>query len=79
MMAANCRASSTRFRAIGLNSDLYYEHVIEDAIELDVFGLKVQCMSLDRLIAVKKELNRPRDRLAVMELEALKRLKSPRG
>jgi predicted nucleotidyltransferase len=65
--------------AIGLHSDLYYEHVIDDAIELDVFGLKVQCVSIDCLIAVKKELNRPRDRLAVMELEAIKQLKSPRG
>jgi hypothetical protein len=61
--------------AIGLNSDIYYEHVIDDAVTLNVFGMELRCLSLDRLIAVKKELNRPRDRIAVMELEAIKRLK----
>jgi predicted nucleotidyltransferase len=60
--------------AIGLNSDIFYEHVIDDAIGLSVFGIEVKCLSLDRLIAVKKELNRPRDRLAVMELEAIRQL-----
>ena len=60
--------------AMGLNSDIFYEHVIDDAIGLNVFGIEVKCLSLDRLIAVKKELNRPRDGLAVMELEAIRRL-----
>lgn len=60
--------------SIGLNGDITYEQVVEDALVLQVFGVEVRCIALDRLIAVKKELNRPRDRAAVMELEAIKKL-----
>lgn len=64
--------------SIGVKGDLHYEDVHSDAIELDVFGVKVLCISLDRLIDVKRELGRPRDKAAVLELEALKRLRSER-
>jgi hypothetical protein len=50
--------------------------VMLDALTLDVFGVKVKCISLERLIAVKQALNRPRDRLAVMELQAIQKLQS---
>lgn len=62
--------------SIGVKGDIHYEHLLSDAVELDVFGVKLQCISLERLIGVKKELGRPRDKAAVLELEALKKLRS---
>ena len=32
--------------AMGLNSDIFYEHVIDDAIGLNVFGIEVKSLSL---------------------------------
>lgn len=61
--------------SIGLYGELRYEEVIVDAIELEAFGVSLRCISLDRLIAVKKQLARPRDLAAVAELEALKKLR----
>ncbi len=60
--------------SIGLQGEIHYEDLLEDAVELDVFSVKILCISLERLIAVKRELGRPRDQAAVLELEALKRL-----
>ena len=62
--------------AIGVNGDILFETVVSDAVPMQAFGVSFMCISLDRLIAVKKELGRPRDKLAVMELEALKKLRS---
>ena len=62
--------------SIGVNGDLHYEHVLADAIPLNVFGLEILCISLEQLISVKRELGRPRDLAAVLELEALKKLQS---
>lgn len=61
--------------AIGVNADILFETVIDDAVAMEAFGVQFHCLSLARLIAVKKELGRPRDKLAVMELEALGNLK----
>jgi hypothetical protein len=61
--------------SIGVQGNIRYEDAAVDALTLNVFGVVVKCISLDRLIAVKTELNRPRDRVAVMELEAIKQLK----
>lgn len=62
--------------SIGKKGDIRYEDLARDAITLAVFGVSVLCISLDRLIEVKKELDRPRDRAAVVELEAIRRLQS---
>lgn len=62
--------------SIGVDGGIHYEHLLPDVVELDVFGCKVLCISLDQLIAVKRELGRPRDVAAVLELEALKKLSS---
>lgn len=64
--------------SIGKNSDIYYEHLLDDALDIDVFGVRIKCISLARLIEVKKELDRPRDRVAVLELEALLELQEER-
>lgn len=62
--------------SIGVKADILYEHLLSDAVQLDVFGVKVLCISLERLISVKRELGRPRDLAAVLELEALKKLRN---
>jgi predicted nucleotidyltransferase len=61
--------------SIGIDGQVHYEHLAEDAVALQVFGVEVKCISLDRLIAIKKELARPRDKIAVLELEAIKKLR----
>jgi hypothetical protein len=49
-----------------------FEDLREDTVELDVFGLKCRCLSLEKLIAVKRAAGRPRDLEAVAELEAIR-------
>ena len=61
--------------SIGLRGEVRYETVAVDAVEMSAFGVTFACIAIDRLIAIKTELGRPRDRLAVMELEALKKLR----
>jgi hypothetical protein len=48
-----------------------YERLLADTIELEVYGLKCRCLSLRRLIAVKRAAGRPRDLEAIAELEAI--------
>lgn len=60
--------------SIGVDGTIHYEDLVEDAIVLSVFGVEILCISIDRLISVKRELGRPRDQLAVLELEAIKKL-----
>jgi len=60
--------------SIGKSGDILFETVIDDAVPMQAFGVRFHCLSLERLIAVKKELGRPRDLLAVQELERLRML-----
>jgi predicted nucleotidyltransferase len=62
--------------SLGLKGDVLYEHLLSDAVQLDVFGVQILCISLDKLISVKRELGRPRDQAAVLELESLKKLRT---
>lgn len=62
--------------SIGKNSDILFDAVVDQSITMEAFGVTFRCLSLDWLIQVKRELGRPRDLLAVQELEALKKLKS---
>ncbi len=48
-----------------------YEDLLSDAITLDLFGVPCRCLSLQRLIQVKRAAGRPRDLEAIAELEAL--------
>ena len=48
-----------------------YENLIADTIVLHVFGIRCRCLSLKRLILVKRAAGRPRDLEAVAELEAI--------
>lgn len=60
--------------SIGVRGEVLYETIVNDAVTMESFGVRFHCISLDRLIALKRELGRPRDLLAVQELEALKKL-----
>ena len=48
-----------------------YEDLLPDWITIKVFGAACQCLSLQRLIQVKRAAGRPRDLEAVAELEAI--------
>ncbi|MFZ2149171.1 MAG: hypothetical protein WAV28_18320, partial [Sedimentisphaerales bacterium] len=43
---------------------------------IEVEKMKVRVLSLDALIKAKKSMNRPRDKEAVLQLEAIKKLKN---
>ncbi|MBM3803403.1 MAG: hypothetical protein FJW26_13970 [Acidimicrobiia bacterium] len=48
-----------------------YEDLLPDTITLDLFGVQCFCLSLTKLIEVKRAAGRPKDLQAVAELEAL--------
>lgn len=49
-----------------------YEDLMNDTIQLELFGVTCRCLGLDRLIEVKRAAGRPRDFEAIAELEALR-------
>jgi hypothetical protein len=49
-----------------------YEDLVQDTIQIELFGITCRCLSLDRLIAVKRAVGRPRDLEAIAELEVLR-------
>lgn len=49
-----------------------YEDLVGDSVELDLYGRKVLCLGLEKLIEVKRAAGRPRDLEAIAELEALR-------
>jgi hypothetical protein len=51
-----------------------YERLRERALRADLDGIEVAVASLDDLIAMKKAAGRPKDLVAVEELEAIRRL-----
>lgn len=48
-----------------------YEGLINQTIEVEVFGVRCRCLSLDALIRVKRAAGRPKDLEAIAELEAI--------
>ena len=62
--------------SIGKESNVLFEDLATDAIHLAVFGVNILCISIEQLIHVKRELGRPRDLAAVLELEAIQKLKA---
>jgi predicted nucleotidyltransferase len=48
-----------------------YEDLLPSTIEADILGVRCRCVSLPKLIALKRAAGRPRDLDAVAELEAL--------
>ena len=49
-----------------------HENVARNAITVDLGGISCRVLNLDALILAKKSLNRPRDRQALIELEAIR-------
>lgn len=56
-----------------------YLRLREHAVRADLDGVEVRIASLDDLIAMKKAAGRPKDLVAVEELEAIRRLQRERG
>jgi len=48
-----------------------YEDLLTDAVTLTLFGVECLCLSLPKLIQVKRAAGRPRDLEAIAELQAL--------
>ena len=48
-----------------------YDQLLPDSIKLELFGVSVCCLALERLIQVKRAAGRPKDFEAVAELEAI--------
>ncbi len=49
-----------------------FDEVFKNAITVDIDGRNYQVLNIDALIKAKKSLNRPQDKLDVMQLEAIK-------
>jgi predicted nucleotidyltransferase len=52
-----------------------YESVIDRAERMDLGSIRVLVIGLDDLIAIKRHINRPKDQVAAVQLEALRRLR----
>jgi hypothetical protein len=48
-----------------------FENLLQDTVVLKLFGLEGRCVTLQRLILLKKAAGRPRDLEAIAELEAI--------
>jgi hypothetical protein len=49
-----------------------YADLLPDTIVIRVFGIECRCLTLDRLIEVKRAAGRPKDLEAIAELEAIR-------
>lgn len=49
-----------------------YEALLRDTVPITVFGVTCRCLTLDRLIAVKRAAGRPKDLETIAELEAIR-------
>ena len=52
-----------------------YQEVKEASVVVETGGVRLRALNLDSLIESKKAMNRPRDRQAIIELEAIKKLR----
>lgn len=49
-----------------------YRDLLPGTVEIDLFGARCRCLSLEQLIRVKRAAGRPKDLEAIAELEALR-------
>ena len=49
-----------------------FDQHVRNAVPITVFGVTCRCLTLDRLIAVKRAAGRPKDLEAIAELEAIR-------
>lgn len=50
-----------------------YDDLLPATVEITVFGVPVRCVSLDKLVELKRAVGRPKDLEALTELEELRR------
>ena len=55
-----------------LGPALHHEQLAADAVEFDLGGLVVRVVSLDQLINIKASLDRPKDKLHLLQLLAIR-------
>jgi predicted nucleotidyltransferase len=48
-----------------------YEQLLPWTVELEVFGLRCRCVTLERLIQLKRAAGRPKDFEVIAELQTL--------
>jgi predicted nucleotidyltransferase len=53
-----------------------FEQVKKNSVEIELYGRKCRVISLEALIEAKKKMGRPKDKLLVAELEAVRRKRS---
>jgi hypothetical protein len=56
-----------------------YQKAKEVSIALETGSVRLRVLSIDALIESKKAMNRPRDKQAILELEAIKKLMKGKG
>jgi predicted nucleotidyltransferase len=66
---------ATKYGALDLLGEITgggdYDKLVSDCIELQIFGVNCFCLSLEKLIAVKRAAGRPKDFDAIAELEQI--------
>jgi hypothetical protein len=53
-----------------------FEQVKKNSVEIDLFGHKCKVISIDALIKAKEKMGRPKDKMVVAELKALRHKRS---
>jgi predicted nucleotidyltransferase len=48
-----------------------YEELVPDSLEVDLLGRRCRCLTLGKLIQVKRAAGRPKDLEVIAELQAL--------
>jgi len=49
-----------------------YDNLVSTTVSIRVFGVECRCLTLDKLIEVKRAAGRPKDFEAIAELEAIR-------
>ncbi len=55
-----------------------YEALVTSTVTIRVFGIDCRCLTLDKLIELKRAAGRPKDFEAIAELEAIRQQERPR-
>ncbi|MBI2391762.1 MAG: hypothetical protein HYV09_19385 [Deltaproteobacteria bacterium] len=54
-----------------VEEDTTYEDLLADSHWVDLGGFEVRVLSLERLLTIKRKLNRPKDKLMALQIEAV--------
>lgn len=54
-----------------------FDLLLQDAVEMEIQGIKCKIISIDKLILAKRTAGRPKDFIAISHLEAAKKLLQP--